>query len=183
MALPTAWGAVRVDADYARGREYSGLPFGRRLSLVLARAWRGPTTAPREGGEAQAGVETHEGGGTLEGGTPFFVHARCGAPCLAPNWTAKRRKPEGAPRPECGSTRECESTPERSVEGGPCFTPGADENSEGRLFQLCTSQGVPVTRHCLLASDSCHFCTKAGQSFSTSRATTDIASAAKGNHS
>ncbi len=53
---------------------------------MLARARCGSTTTPREGGEAQAGVETHEGGGTQEGGRPFFVLAWCGAPCLAPDW-------------------------------------------------------------------------------------------------
>jgi hypothetical protein len=87
LALPMAWDAVRVDAGYARGREYSGLPLGLKQSLVLARARCGPTAAPREGGEAQAGVETHEGGGSRDGGEPFFDRARCGAPCLAPDST------------------------------------------------------------------------------------------------
>ena len=82
-------GAVRVDAGYARGREYSGLPFGQRQNLVLARARCGQTTTPREGGEAQAGEETHKGEGTQEGGEPFFGRARCGAPCLAPDWDAE----------------------------------------------------------------------------------------------
>ena len=86
LALPTAGEAVRVDAGYARGREYSGLPLGLKQCLVLTRARCGPTTTPRDGGEAQAGAEAHEGGGTLEGGEPFFGRARRGASCLAPDW-------------------------------------------------------------------------------------------------
>ena len=87
LALPMAGGAVRVDAGYARGREYSGLPFCPTQGLVLARARRGSTTTLREGREAQAGAETQEDGGTQEGGEPFFDRARCGAPCLAPDPT------------------------------------------------------------------------------------------------
>jgi hypothetical protein len=79
-------GAVRADAGYARGREYSGLPRDSRQSLVLDRARCGSATTPRDGGEAQAGVEAREGGGTRRGGEPFFGRARCGAPCLAPDW-------------------------------------------------------------------------------------------------
>ena len=86
LALPTAGEAVRVDAGYARGREYSGLPSGLKQCLVLVRARCGPTTTPRDGRGAQAGAETHAGGGTLEGGEPFFGRARCGASCLAPDW-------------------------------------------------------------------------------------------------
>jgi hypothetical protein len=86
LALPTAGDAVRVDAGYARGREYSGLRLGRKRCLVLARARSGPTATPWDGREAQAGAETHEGEGTLEGVEPFFGRVRCGASCLAPDW-------------------------------------------------------------------------------------------------
>ena len=89
LAPPMAWVADRVDAGYARGREYSGLSLGLKRGLVLARAWSGPPTTSREGSEAQAGVETREGGGTQEGGKPFCSRARCGAPCLAPGWDAE----------------------------------------------------------------------------------------------
>jgi hypothetical protein len=86
LVLPMAQGAVRVDAGYAREREYSGLPLDSKQGLVLARARCGSMTTPREGREAQAGVETHKGGGTQEGGGPFFGRGGCGAPCLAPDW-------------------------------------------------------------------------------------------------
>lgn len=135
LALPMVWGAVRVDASYARGGEYSGLPLDRRRYLVLARARRGPTTTPRESGEAQAGVGKFEGGGSQEGGKPFFDRAWCRAPCLAPARPTKSSRPEGAPRPEDDLTPGCDSKLDRSVEEGKRLTlDGQTKNSEGRLL-------------------------------------------------
>jgi hypothetical protein len=51
-----------------------------------------------------------------EGGEPFFGRARCGAPCLAPDWDEEALESRGAPNPEGGSTPECGSKPERGVE-------------------------------------------------------------------
>ncbi len=44
--------------------------------------------------------------------------------------------PEGAPKPERGSTPGCDSKPERSAEEERHLTLRADENSEGRLCHL-----------------------------------------------
>ena len=91
-ALPMAWDAVRVDTGCARGRRQ----LRAKLGIIPGCPWvRGGTLCSPEPGvvgrprcvkaeKAQAGVETHEGGGTQEGGEPFFGRAGCGAPCLAP---------------------------------------------------------------------------------------------------
>src|SRR5208337_3908344 len=65
--------ANRIDTGYARGRGYSGLPFGSGPSLVFKRVRCGSTTALKEGGEF----------GRDENPSPR--EGRCGASCLAPN--------------------------------------------------------------------------------------------------
>jgi len=73
LAGPRKREANRIDTGYARGREYSGLPFGSGLGLVFTRVRCGSTTALKEGGEFRRDENPSPNGG------------RCGASCLAPN--------------------------------------------------------------------------------------------------
>jgi len=65
--------ANRIDTGHARNREYSGLPFGSRPSLVFRRVKCGSTAALKEGGEFRRAENPSPNGG------------RCGASCLTPN--------------------------------------------------------------------------------------------------
>ena len=118
-ALPAAWDAVRVDAGYARGREYSGLPPGQEAEPCArpSPTWSDDHATGRRrsaGGGGKARRRRYAGGWkTLlrpSGVWSSMLSTRLGR--------RSRLNPEGAPKPEGGSTPKRDSEPERGAEEG-----------------------------------------------------------------